>query len=342
MSKKVVLGLSGGMDSAYVAIKLLEDGYDVRAVNVLMCDSCDCSKQSAVLASHLGIKFDVVDARTDFDKLVIKPFVSAYVSGVTPNPCVLCNPLIKFGKLFECMEKFGADYVATGHYAVPVNLGNRWSFAPAIDATKDQGYFLYGLPQWMLPRLVLPLGNVLKSNIREYFTSKDVGICPPKTESTDICFVSGKSYIDIISEHTSVPQAGKFIDVDGNVLGEHKGVHCYTVGQRKGLGIALGKPAFVSSINAEDNTVTLSVDTPLIKGFKVQKINFMAVPHVEIGERYFVRVRYRAKPVECYIENVSNNVVDVDFAVENPPVAPGQSAVFYDDNGVISFGGIIV
>lgn len=341
MSNKVILGLSGGMDSAYVAIKLLEGGYDVTAVNIVMCDSCDCSKQSALLASRLGIKFDVVDAREDFDRYVVKPFANAYVNGTTPNPCVVCNPRVKFCKLFEYMDKCGANYVATGHYAVPVSCGDRWSFAPAADSAKDQGYFLYGLPQWMVSRLILPLGDVLKNDIRAYFNRDDVEVSPPKTESTDICFVSGKSYVDIISQNAAVPPEGNFVDVNGKVLGKHKGIHCYTVGQRKGLGIALGKPAFVSSISAIDNTVTLSVDNPLIEGFKVKELSYMAVPNVVCGERYFVRVRYRAKPVECHVENVASDIISVKFAQNNPPVASGQSAVFYDESGIIAFGGII-
>ena len=143
MCKKVILGLSGGMDSAYTAIQLAEAGYDVTAVNIIMCNSCDSSDDASALAASLGLPFDVVDARDEFEKRVITPFAKAYINGVTPNPCVMCNPLVKLKKLYDYMAEKGGDYIATGHYATPVMAGKRWSFAPAKDSAKDQGYFLY-------------------------------------------------------------------------------------------------------------------------------------------------------------------------------------------------------
>lgn len=341
MCKKVVLGLSGGMDSAYAAIKLLEAGYDVTAVNIVMCDSCDSSGQARDLALSLGIGFNVIDARSDFEKLVIKPFANAYVNGQTPNPCVLCNPLVKFNKLFAAMEACGADYVATGHYAVPVCVNGRWSFSPAKDTKKDQGYFLYGLSQQMLPKILMPLGGVCKSDIKAYFSENAARVSPPKTESTDICFVNNVNYTEIVSAHAVLPPAGDFVDECGKVLGKHKGIHNYTVGQRKGLGIALGKPAYVSAINSNNNTVTLSVDSAVAKGFSVNNITLMAVSEISVGQSFYVRVRYRAKPVKCLITDISEYGVVVAFCEEHGPVALGQSAVFYLENGIIAFGGVI-
>ena len=342
MGEKVILGLSGGMDSAYVAIKLLEMGYDVTAVNIIMCDDCDGSESSRKLAEGLGIKFDVIDARRDFEELVIKPFVSSYVSGVTPNPCVLCNPTVKIGKLFSYMKSHGADYVATGHYAAPVKCGDRWGFAPAKDVGKDQGYFLYALPQEMFPHLLMPLGSVLKNDIKAFFAEENSVITPPKTESTDICFVSGKSYTDIISAYAPLPPSGNFIDEFGTILGVHKGIHNYTVGQRKGLGIALGKPAYVSRIDPVGNTVTLSTGKALVEGFSVKNVNRVVASRLNDGDRFAVRVRYRARPVGCSLANVNDSKINCVFDEPQPPVASGQSAVFYNEDGIIAFGGTIV
>lgn len=342
MREKVVLGLSGGMDSAYTAITLMEQGYDVTAVNIIMCDDCDCSDASARMAEGLGIGFDVIDARRDFEALVIKPFVNAYVNGITPNPCVLCNPSVKIGKLFEYMKLHGANYVATGHYAVPVMKSGRWSFAPAKDATKDQGYFLYGLSQEVISRLLMPLGNVMKTEIKSFFAESNSAITPPKTESTDICFVSGKSYVDILSAYAPLPPSGNFVDEEGNVLGEHRGIHNYTVGQRKGLGIVLGKPAYVSRIDPCNNTVTLSMGKALVDEFSVKNVNLLCASELNRGDRFFVRVRYRARLAECLVDFAVEDEVRIRFAEPQPPVASGQSAVFYDDKGVIAFGGVII
>ncbi len=342
MTKRVILGLSGGMDSAYTAIKLLEAGYDVTAVNIVMCDSCDSSVQAEGLAASLGIPFYVIDAREAFEKLVITPFAKAYINGVTPNPCVLCNPLIKLKKLYDYMLEKGADYIATGHYSTPVKVGMRWSFAPAKDTAKDQGYFLYAVPQEIISRTLMPLGTVLKNDIKAYFDADTGTVKPPKTESTDICFVSGKSYVDIISERFELPPTGEFVDESGKRLGVHKGIHNYTVGQRKGLGIALGKPAYVSAIDGENNRVVLSVGTALCGGFTINDLSYLSVPSVKVGDRCFVRVRYRARPVGCVVSALTEDTVSVCFDNPQPPVARGQSAVFYDENGVIAFGGVIV
>jgi len=341
MCKKVILGLSGGMDSAYTAIKLLEAGYDVTAVYILMCDACNSSAEAASLAAALGVDFEVVDAREEFERLVVAPFAKAYINGITPNPCVLCNPSVKLKKLYDYMVLKGGDYVATGHYSVPVKCGKRWSFAPAKDGAKDQGYFLYAVPQEIISRTLMPLGDALKNEIKAYFDTDSCAVSPPKTESTDICFVSGKSYVDIISERFELPPTGDFVDENGKSLGMHKGIHNYTIGQRKGLGIALGKPAYVSAINAADNTVTLSVGEASCSGFDVENVSYLSLPVSSVGDRYTVRVRYRARPVGCVVTAVTEKGVSISFDTPQPPVAKGQSAVFYDGDGVIAFGGVI-
>lgn len=343
MAEKVVLGLSGGMDSAYAALKLKEAGYEVIGVNIVMKDSCDCSVKAGMLAKHLGLDYYVIDAKGSFEKHVICPFANAYVNGLTPNPCVLCNPNVKIKQLFDVAERLGAERVATGHYSVPVNHNGRYTFARAVDTHKDQGYFLYGLSQKMISKLLMPLGNTLKADIKSYFKNDAEFSMVDGSESTDICFVEKGKYADVVAEYMPLPPKGNFIDASGKVLGKHNGIHNYTIGQRKGLGIALGAPAYVSAINSADNTVTLSFgDNLAAESFKVANINLLACGEVEQGMRFLVRTRYRAKPIECIISNKNDDNISVSFCNERCIAAPGQSAVFYDENGYIAFGGIII
>ncbi len=339
MDRQVVLGLSGGMDSAYVAIQLLKAGYDVTAVYALMHDSCNGTEEARALARVLNIKFVTVDVRESFKENVVLPFVNDYVNGRTPNPCVKCNPAVKFKVLLDVADSLGIERIATGHYAKPCLYNGRYSFAPAADKSKDQCYFLYGLGQEAVRRVLMPLADVLKSDIKEYFAKHDVyGF--KGGESTDICFAAD-GYRNIIASHVTLPPEGDFVDTDGNLLGRHKGLHNYTVGQRKGLGIALGKPAFVKAIDAVNNRVVLSFAEGLAsKVFKVKDINCMAVPAVNVGDRFDVKVRYRAASIKCTIEEIADDVLTVSFdAVQKPPAA-GQSAVFYEE-GLVAFGGII-
>lgn len=343
MAEKVVLGLSGGMDSAYAAIKLLEMGYELVGVNIVMRDNCDCSDKAERLSKLLGIEFCVFDARDSFERNVIKPFADAYVNGLTPNPCVLCNPAVKLKQLFLAAERYGAKYVATGHYSVPVEIGGRYSFAKAKDEKKDQGYFLYGLSQVMISRLIFPLGNVLKSEIKDFFRTNTRYLIESNIESTDICFVENGRYADVVAEYRALPPKGKFVDKNGAVLGEHNGIHNYTVGQRKGLGIALGVPAYVCSIDPVSNTVMLSFDVDeRQKRFKISRPNYLMCERVEEGSAFFVRTRYRSKPLRCIVNKVLDGYIEVEFCDETATAAPGQSAVFYDENGYIAFGGIII
>ncbi len=340
MGEKIVLGLSGGIDSAYAAILLKEQGFSVVAVYALMDDRCDGSKDAELLAERLGLEFVLLDERERFCNEVLRPFVDQYTLGRTPNPCVLCNPRVKIRSLIETADNIGAEKIATGHYAKPCKVGGRYSFAPAVDRGKDQGYFLYGLPQEFIARTVMPLAGVNKSDIRAFFTDGSI-ISLSKGESNDICFAAD-GYRPIIEQYGVLPPEGRFVDSSGKTLGSHSGIHNYTVGQRKGLGIALGKPAFVKSINAADNTVVLSfAEDAYCGGFDVSDVNYLAAEGVEIGESFSVRVRYRSKPVGCVITSVSDSGISVAFDAPERVVAPGQSAVFYNDDGIIAFGGVI-
>ena len=340
MENKIVLGLSGGMDSAYVAIKLLEAGYDVIAVYALMHDNCDGTEEARALAKALSIDFISVDKRRSFENEIVSAFVSDYISGRTPNPCVRCNSAVKFKTLLEVADSLGIEKIATGHYAKPCKIGDRYSFAPAIDKTKDQCYFLYGLDQDAARRTVMPLADVLKNDIKTFFQNNPL-FNFSKGESTDICFVTG-DYRDIIATRAELPPSGEFVDVHGGVLGVHKGIHNYTVGQRKGLGIALGKPAFVKQLDAKSNRVVLSFAEDFVStDFKLTDINYMAVPSIKTGDKFNVKVRYRASAVGCTVANIDGDTVTVAFDEPQRLAAPGQSAVFYTEDSLVAFGGVI-
>lgn len=340
MQRKVVLGLSGGMDSAYVALKLIDSGFEVIGVHIFMSDDCDGREEARKLAAVLDIELIIIDARSRFEDKVIVPFVQDYINGRTPNPCVKCNPCVKVKILAEVADELGVKMIATGHYAKPAYKNGRHSFAPAVDASKDQAYFLYGLPQELIERLLLPLADVTKKDIKAFFNSNS-GFSFANGESNDICFAAN-GYRDIIERYTVLPPAGNFVDRAGDVLGRHNGIYNYTVGQRKGLGVSLGRPAYVVDINADDNTVVLAfLEDSVISSFKVKDIVYLSALGVCKGQRYKVRVRYRSKPVWCSIDNVTDGVISVAFDAPQKVTACGQSAVFYDEADIIAFGGII-
>ena len=342
MSGKVVLGLSGGMDSAYAALKLLQSGFDILGVYLVMNARCDRSGKAAALAKQLGIELAVIDARSDFEENVIRPFSEAYVKGLTPNPCVMCNQTVKFRRLFAEAERIGADFVATGHYTVPVCRNGRFTLAPARDTKKDQGYFLYGLSQTEISKFKAPLGDVLKDDIKKYFRENSLRFSPDSSESTDICFVNGDSYTETVASYAVLPPDGDFVDLSGNVLGRHHGIYRYTIGQRKGLGISLGAPAYVYDINPESNTVVLSFGRFCgADSFKVKNINCLSAERPEEGMHLRVRTRYRAKTFSCIVKGQDGGCIRVEFEKESCAAPPGQSAVFYNEDGSIAFGGVI-
>lgn len=343
--KRIVLGFSGGVDSAYCAKLLMDEGYDVTGVYALMADECDGFAQAVSLAEELDIELIKVDARERFYASVIKPFVSEYLLGRTPNPCVLCNPSVKLKILEEEADRLGIKSIATGHYTKPVLLKNgRYSFGEAADKRKDQGYFLYKLPQNIISRFKAPLADFIKSELKD--ESRRLNISAAfKKESEDICFIKG-DYVEFLKRHSDyLPPEGSFVDLHGKVLGKHTGIHNYTVGQRKGLGIALGRPAFVRSIDVEKNTVTLCFSgEEYFEGFDASGLNFLgikALDELHDEQSFYVKIRYAAKKVKCHVEKLESTRIKAFFEEPQRAVAPGQAAVFYDADGNIVFGGTI-
>lgn len=344
MQKKVVIGLSGGVDSSVAAYLLIKQGYEVTGVSLMNgYPGEEKVKRDAVkVAEHLGIPIKIVDIHADFKERIVSYMVDSYYRGETPNPCIFCNRLIKFKYLFDVAEEIGADYIATGHYAQIIkNTNGRYSVIPAADDSKDQTYFLYQLPQEYLSRIIMPLSGMKKEEVRKIAAENNIHVSAKK-DSQEICFVSDDDYAAFITnEKGYIPEAGNFVDTSGNILGRHKGLIYYTIGQRKGLGIALGYPAYVKKIDVEKNEVVLSPNEELY----VTEVYFdnpfwMSVEKPEDKEACLGKIRFRHKAVPCTIERINDDLYKVSFdeAVRAP--APGQAVVFYK-NDMILGGGII-
>ncbi len=349
---KVIVGMSGGVDSAVAAYLLKEQGYEVIGVTLRVwddngeegrcCEIDDARRSSQII----GIRYYPHNCTSLFGSCVVEPFVKAYLEGLTPNPCIECNRHVKWAKLMELMKVYEADYVATGHYAYVEKLPNgRYSARTADQASKDQTYMLYKLTQEQLAHTLMPLGKYTKDEVRDI--ARRAGLpCAGKEDSQEICFVTDGRYSDFIEEHaaSTVPGEGNFVDEEGNVLGRHKGIHHYTVGQRKGLGIALGFPAYVTKINPDRNEVVLGIESDLLSdSFTCRDVNFMSIEKPSEGTRVpcLVKARYHQKPVKATLETFSEGHVRVIPESPLKSVCPGQSAVFYDDKGYVIGGGII-
>ena len=349
---KVIVGMSGGVDSAVAAYLLKEQGYEVIGVTLRVwddngeegrcCEIDDARRSSQII----GIRYYPHNCTSLFGSCVVEPFVKAYLEGLTPNPCIECNRHVKWAKLMELMKVYEADYVATGHYAYVEKLPNgRYSARTADQASKDQTYMLYKLTQEQLAHTLMPLGKYTKDEVRDI--ARRAGLpCAGKEDSQEICFVTDGRYSDFIEEHaaSTVPGEGNFVDEEGNVLGRHKGIHHYTVGQRKGLGIALGFPAYVTKINPEANEVVLGIESDLLSdSFTCRDVNFMSIEEPSEGTLVpcLVKARYHQKPMKATLETLSEGHVRVIPESPLKSVCPGQSAVFYDDKGYVIGGGII-
>ena len=341
--KKVLIALSGGVDSSAAAVIMQKEGYQIGGATMNLCGKCDEAKDAKRVCEQLGIPFFYFEMVKEFNENVIEPFITEYKAGITPNPCIFCNKTMKFGAFLEKAKELGFDAVATGHYArIEKNeKTGRYEIKKAKDITKDQSYVLYMLTQDQLSQLYLPLGKYSKTEIRGLCESKNL-ITAKKGDSQDICFVPDGDYAAFIERYTGVKtEKGRYTDISGKVLGEHKGVINYTIGQRKGLGIALGKHVFVLSKDAKTNTVVLGDEEHLYKStVYVKDVNLVSVEKIEDGMSALVKLRYKHTESPAKLFTCEDGRVRVEF--EKPQRAPsvGQSAVFYNDDTVIG-GGII-
>ena len=351
--KKVVVGMSGGVDSSVTAYLLKQEGYEVIGVTMRTWDPGAGPDRRAAeiedarrVADALGIVHHVRDCHDAFRDRVTEPFVDAYLRGTTPNPCVLCNPLVKWEALLSAAREEGADHVATGHYASVLLLPNgRYTVKRSLHAEKDQTYMLYRLAQEQLAKTRMPLGEYAKQEVRDIAAQAGIPVAT-KPDSQEICFVTDGGYADYIRDNAKAPLPGEgaFVDEEGRIIGTHRGVIHYTVGQRRGLGLPLGYPAYVKELRADRNEVVIGREESLLKKeLLCDELNFLAIPGLETGEklRCLAKIRYQHGGARAQIENASEGRVRVTFedAVKAP--APGQSVVFYDDDGCVLGGGII-
>lgn len=347
---KVIVGMSGGVDSAVAAYLLKLKGYDVIGVTlrivsgeeeVSRCCEVDDARR---VCETLGIPYYVRNCSARFSQQVIEPFVEAYRSGRTPNPCILCNRRIKWGELVEAAASLGAQYVATGHYAKIVRLENgRYTVQNADNASKDQSYMLCRLSQEQLAITMMPLGELSKEEVRKIAEYAGIHVAN-KADSQEICFVPDDDYAGFIEYRSGVTfPEGDFVDTDGNVLGRHKGIIHYTVGQRKGLGIAAGIPIYVKEIDVENNRVVLADEEKIYSaGCILKTVNYMGMAEPEDGSEFSARIkiRYHHRPVKAVARREGDELI-ITFAEPVKAVAPGQTGVLYDENGCVLAGGEI-
>ncbi len=349
MKDSIMIAMSGGVDSAVAAYLAAKER---RAAGVTMRLAFDGGKHSEAAARdiadaastcrQLNIPHLVADLSREFQSHVVDTFIRAYEAGKTPNPCVDCNKAIKFGALLRFAEQNGFDKIATGHYArIEKNADGRLLLRRAADLTKDQTYVLYTLSQEVLAKTEFPLGGLTKVQTRE-IAAREGFAAAQRSDSQDICFIPDGDYGAFIAKYGQKPiLPGNFLSLDGRVLGEHRGVVHYTIGQRKGLRIALGKPAFVVSKSAESNTVTLGCNEDLFtRRLVVKSINLIPFDELRAPIRLLAKARYRQEAAPAYVEQTDKDELTVEFDAPQRAIAPGQSLVLYDGDYVIGGGEI--
>ena len=337
---KVVVGMSGGVDSSVAAYLLKEQGYDVIGVTMQIWQ--DEEHDARRVAAALEIPYYVMNFKKEFKKNVIDYFVEEYQNGRTPNPCIACNRYVKWESLLQRSLSIGAEYIATGHYARVVQLENgRYTLRRSATLAKDQTYALYNLTQEQLKRTLMPVGKYTKDEVRAIAEKINLRIAN-KPDSQDICFVPDGDYAAYIEEEAGVKvPEGNFVLTDGTVLGRHKGITHYTVGQRKGLGLALGYPAFVLEIRPETNEVVIGTkEESMTTQLRARNLNFMAVEDLTEPLHVFTKIRYNHKGAWCTIEKTGEDEVLCTFDEPQRAVTPGQAVVFYDREYVLGGGTI--
>ncbi|MEM1327868.1 MAG: tRNA 2-thiouridine(34) synthase MnmA [Bacteroidota bacterium] len=361
MSKhgRVLVAMSGGIDSTVTAMMLHEQGYEVVGITMKTwdyansggggketgCCSLDSINDARQVAVNMGFHHFIVDIRDEFGDHVIDNFVDEYIAGRTPNPCVLCNTHIKWSALLKRADALDCEFIATGHYAQINELNGRKYISRAVDLNKDQSYVLWGLSQECMQRSRFPLGPYTKPEVRQMAADWGYTDLSKKAESYEICFVPDNDYRSFLKHRVPTLEAevagGTFIDTKGQVLGQHQGYPFYTIGQRRGLGMAFGEPMYVTEIRPESNTVVLGTVQELIRnGMNVYQVNPQKYAQIPENKELLTKIRYRDQGSLSLVKNIGNERVEVEFLSNVTGVAPGQSAVFYEGDDVVG-GGII-
>ncbi|MBF0569986.1 MAG: tRNA 2-thiouridine(34) synthase MnmA [Candidatus Omnitrophica bacterium] len=352
-SSKIFVAMSGGVDSSVAAALLLEQGQRVEGVTMCFelppgpesdrprCCGLESIEDARKVCRGLGIRHHVLNYGDALQEAVVKDFVSEYSRGRTPNPCVRCNTLLKFDRLFRDVQALGATHLATGHYARITPSGNDWQLRKGLDPRKDQSYFLYGIPRELLPFVLFPVGSLVKDEVRDIARRKGL-LVADKRESQDICFVPAGKYQDLLASWGAGPSApGPFVDHAGKVVGEHQGIGRYTIGQREGLGIALGYPAYVYRIDPATNTVFVGPRERLLaqglyaRGFNLLARNF-SKETIEVG----IKIRYNHGDISGSACLAEPGRIRILFREPQAAVTPGQSVVLYD--GDVVLGGALI
>ena len=347
---KTLIAMSGGVDSSVAAQLIYNEGYDciggtMKLINKLSDENACCTSDdindARLVAEKIGIPYEVFDFEDAFRQKVIDKFIDCYEKGGTPNPCVYCNRYLKFEKLLDKALELGCDYVATGHYAQIEYNGERYILKKAVDTTKDQSYFLYSLTQEQLKHTLLPLGGLTKEEARKIAEANGF-INSRKKDSQDICFVPDGDYVSVIKNITgkNYPD-GNFVDKQGNVLGRHKGIINYTIGQRKGLGLALQEPMYVCDKSIKENTVVLATGDELYsKELNATDFNWILYENPPQEFRAKARIRYRQEEQWATVRVIDDKNVSIEFDEPQRAIAKGQAVVLYQDSIVVGGGTI--
>lgn len=346
--KKVLLGMSGGVDSSVSAILLKEQGYDVIGITLELFGGTCCNTDAIVgakqICNSIGIPHITYNLKEEFQCQVINNFIDEYSNQRTPNPCIECNKYMKFGAMYEKAKELGCDYIATGHYAKMEYSDEygKYVLRKAKNLSKDQSYVLYNMPKQLLGKVLFPLGNFeSKEDVRKIAKEHNLSVAS-KPDSEDICFIPDGNYKKFLEQNSSiVPKEGNIVNRKGEVLGRHTGLYNYTIGQRKGLGISYKVPLFVIGFNKERNEVIVGEQQELYrKEMKVNEVNLLLMDKIEQPLDVTVKIRYASKPAEAIINQTEAGNIQVIFKEPQRGITPGQSAVFYIGDVVVGGGKI--